>query len=218
MSVKEITKDFTSQVPIFILDDHPLVRSAIRAILKDTHPKSNIVESDSSKILFKHLLSFPDSILIIDLRLQEAETGMDVIKKVKSDFPKAKIVVYTGVTQSLEIVEALRNGADMILSKLESPESLKKIFTSSQVKTGYVSPQIEKIYNPEVGNNKYFNLTKREVEVLRYIANGHKDKEIASALEISRHTVTFHKQNLKEKLMAESTAEMIRFAYENNLA
>jgi len=195
------------QDPIRVLcvDDHPLLREGIAALVKSQRDMKLVAEAGSGR---EALLSFrehrPD-VTLMDLRLPDM-SGIDTMIAIRSEFPDARILMLTTFEGDVEIRRALEAGARGYMLKSMPPRDL--IEGIRQVHAG------KKRIPPEVGSHLAEHmgeegLTAREVEVLQHIAGGNRNQDIAQQLFISEETVKVHVKHIMEKLGASDRTEAV---------
>lgn len=207
---------------IVIADDHQIVVDGLRNIIH-TAKGFDVVETvyDGRKVLSVVTAARPD-LLLLDLNLP-GKDGIEILGEVKKRFPRIKVLILTGY-HSTELAEQVLNlGADGYLLKDHGKEEL--INALQQVMSGmpYLSEKIKRQFTPGPGLfqdafQQKQELTDRETEILRLIAQSFSNREIADMLYLSEFTVQTHRRNLKRKLQAENTADLVRFAIENGIS
>lgn len=228
------------QLPtVFIADDHQLVRTGLTYVIEQSG-KFEVIGSESvSTSIIQEILSLKPDILILDIGMKMQESsdvtdvmipdlfqngfpvspdrilshygGLVILANIKKKQPGLKILVLTQYEDSELLSRIGALGADGIQLKAEMNNVIVSALEQIMTGNSAYSDQVTSIIKQNENNNT--SLSPREMEILELIANGFRDKEIADRLEISPRTVAFHKANLKEKLNAESTAELIAFYF-----
>jgi len=209
-------------IRVLVVDDHTIIRKGIRAVL-DLVPDIELVgEAGNGKeavVLDQELV--PD-VILMDLMMPEMD-GIGCIKQIKAQRPKARILVLTNFAGEEMIFPAIKAGAMGYHLKDSSPEAL--IDAIRQVNQGVASlhPSIakkvlEELHHSERQQLSEEPLTQREVEVLRFIAQGHENREIAEQLVISEATVRTHVSNILGKLHLASRTQAALYALREGLA
>ena len=199
-----------SDQPIRVLniDDHPLMTEGI-ATLINSQPGMQLVASASTgrEGILKYRQIRPD-VTLLDLRLPD-QSGIDVLLSIRSEFPEARIILLTMFAGDVEIQRALREGAHGYLLKSVPPELM--VETIRQVHAGkkrFPSDVASRIAE-HVGDEP---LTNREVDVLRHVSGGNRNRDIARILFISEETVKVHVKHIMEKLGASDRTHAITIA------
>jgi DNA-binding NarL/FixJ family response regulator len=208
--MQRTVEDDMSNQPIRVLsvDDHPLLSEGI-ATLIDGQPDMQLVASASTgrEGILKHRELKPD-ITLMDLRLPD-QSGIDVMQAIRGEFPDARIILLTMFAGDVEIQRALRAGAQGYLLKTMEPERM--VETIRQVYAGKrrVSAEVASHLAEHVGDEP---LTNRELDVLRHITAGNRNRDIAKHLFISEETVKVHFKHIMEKLGANDRTHALAIA------
>lgn len=200
-------------IRIIIADDHPIVREGLRALLK-TQPDMEVVgEADNGpRAIEQFHLSQPD-LLLLDLRMPEMD-GFAIIHAILQEKPGAKIVVLTTYSGDQDIYQALQTGAKAYLLKDTPRQQLLECIRTVSEGQKWVPAPVGGQLAAQMGTPK---LTKREMEVVRLIASGKSNKEIATSLDISESTVKVHLLHIFKKLGATGRLDAMRIALERGI-
>ncbi|HEY5731949.1 MAG TPA: response regulator transcription factor [Anaerolineales bacterium] len=209
-------------IKILVVDDHAIIRKGIRAVL-DLVPDIELAgEAENGLQAVELEKKINPDVILMDLMMPEMD-GIAAIKEIKKQQPKARILVLTNFAGEEMIFPAIKAGAVGYHLKDSSPETL--IEAIRQVSQGVASlhPNIAKKVLDELhnaGKQKLSEepLTQRELEVLRQIAQGHENKEIADELVISEATVRTHVSNILGKLHLASRTQAALYALREGLA
>ena len=220
--MSEHEKQNTEIIRVLVVDDHAIIRKGMRAVL-DLVPDIDLVgEAENGKQAVKLDRELTPDVILMDLMMPEMD-GIACIKQIKTQRPKARILVLTNFAGEEMIFPAIKAGAMGYHLKDSSPEAL--IDAIRQVNQGVASlhPSIAKkvldeFHNPEKQQLSEDPLTQREVEVLRLIAQGHENKDIAEQLVISEATVRTHVSNILGKLHLASRTQAALYALREGLA
>lgn len=212
----------TKPIRVLVVDDHAIIRKGIRAVL-DLVPDIDLVgEAENGTQAVKLEKELNPDVILMDLMMPEMD-GIASIKEIKKQRPSARILVLTNFAGEEMIFPAIKSGAVGYHLKDSSPETL--IEAIRQVNQGVASlhPGIAKKVLDELHNAGKQRLsdeplTQREVEVLRRIAQGHENREIAEQLVISEATVRTHVSNILGKLHLASRTQAALYALREGLA
>ncbi|MFA7228180.1 MAG: response regulator transcription factor [Melioribacteraceae bacterium] len=205
---------------IAITDDHEIIREGLKKILTKQEDFRIVAEAASIGELEKHLEDTVVDLLILDISLPD-KSGLDFIKDLKARYPETKILMFSIYPDEKFARRAINMGADGYLSKNAKPSEIISAIRKIEKGGKYIKSEIieEYILNPNKSSSlkPYENLSNREFEVLRLLAKGNKITEIAESLNLSVNTIASYKARIQEKLNIKSTADLIRYAIDNDL-
>jgi DNA-binding NarL/FixJ family response regulator len=198
----------SSQVRVFSVDDHPLLREGIAAII-EAQPDMVLVSQAATggEAIRKYRESQPD-VTLMDLRLPDI-SGIDAMMAIRGDFPDARIVMLTTFEGDVEIQRSLQAGARGYLLKSTPPADLVQAIRQVHAGKKRVPAEVAAQLAEHMG---FESLTPREIEVLRHIADGNRNRDIAERLFISEETVKVHVKHIMEKLGANDRTQAIAIA------
>ena len=210
-------------IRILIADDHGVLRAGLRALLS-AEPELEVVDEASSGSEALNLAKDlqPDMVLL-DISMPELG-GIEVTRRLKEMIPDVRVLILTVHEDESLLQEAIQAGASGYIVKraVESEliDAIKAVWRGDL----YIHPAMTRALLKEMSpspspNNEALveSLTPREVEVLRLIAQGYTNRQMADMLSISVRTVESHRSNLMGKLDLHSRVELVRYAKENNL-
>lgn len=187
----------SQRIRILVVDDHPAVRKGLVATL-EPEPDFEVVGAAASaqEAVRLHRQLMPD-ITLMDLALEGATSGLHAIQEIRKEAPASKIIVFSALRGDEDIYRALRSGAVTYLSKGTPDEEL--VHTIREVHAGGrpIPPDVARKLADRLTQTA---LSPREVEVLKHVAEGLRNKEIAAHLHISEETVQGHMKNILAKL------------------
>lgn len=209
---------------ILIVEDHAIVREGVRSLLALEPDLEVVGEADNGQGALEGVRAVKPDLILMDLAMPGTH-GTEAIINIKWRYPETKIVVLTVHKADEYVHAALKAGAEGYVLKDDCPTQLltaircalngKSYLSPSicgQVVTGYLSEQ-----SVSNGGPAWQDLTHREREVLKLVAEGYKNKEMARYLSISPKTVEKHRANLMKKLGLSCTAEVTAYAIRNGL-
>jgi DNA-binding NarL/FixJ family response regulator len=185
------------RIRILVVDDHPAIRKGLIATLAP-EPDMEVVASamTQAQAIEMHRQHHPD-ITLMDLGLEGETGGIEAIRQIRKECPEAKIIVFSALRGDEDVFRALQSGAATFLSKGTPEEDLVR--TVRDVHAGG-RPIPQDVARKLADRLTLSSLTTREVEVLRLVADGLRNKEIAAKLGISEETVQGHMKNILSKL------------------
>lgn len=209
---------------IILADDHPIIRVGLKKLIDD-EPKLKVVAQakDGEELLLK-LSSTKCDLVVLDLSMPRL-SGMAAIGEIRRKFPKIKILVLT-MQKDLEHFKcAMKNGANGYLLKDDAYEQLVLAIKLIAKNQKYIPASISNLMTErymrsfdEAQDSVVEILTKREREILKLIASGLPNKNIAARLKLSIRTVETHRGNLTKKLGLKNTASLVKFAIAKGIA
>jgi DNA-binding NarL/FixJ family response regulator len=198
----------TTKIRVLCVDDHPLMREGITAIVQG-QPDMEVVASarDGSEAVRVHREERPD-LTLMDVRLPDM-SGIDALIAIRQEFPDARIVMLSTFEGDVEVQRALQAGAYGYLVKSMPPDELVAAVRSVHRGRKHIPPRVASNLAEHLGEE---NLTPRELEVLREVAGGHRNREIGERLHITEETVKVHVKHIMEKLGARDRTEAVAIA------
>ena len=207
-----------SGIRIVLADDHAVVRSGLRFVLEHEDEMEVIAEAgDLSETLRKVRAIRPD-VLVLDLNLG-SESSLPSIPQLRADVPDTAIVVLTMQSEPGFAREALQAGAaGYVLKEAADDELVEAVGAAARGET-YLNPKLgaRLAAEPPTPSSPADDLSDREVEVLRLIALGNTNAEIAEQLFLSVRTVESHRAHIQRKLGRTTRAELVSYALERGL-
>lgn len=206
-------------ITIVLADDHKVVRSGLRVLLEAEAHVQVLAESGDVATTLDAVLTHRPRVLLLDLNLG-GESGLDLIPRLRVDAPETQIVVLTMQNDPAFARAALRSGAaGYVLKDAADTELLAAVELAAEGRT-YLNPELgAKLASapPTSDGGRPDDLSPRELEVLRLIASGHTNAEIAASLSLSVRTVESHRAHVQQKTSRTTRAELVAYAREHGL-
>lgn len=214
----------TSHLPINLLiaDDHQLFVDGLRRILETEKMFGEIHGANNGLQVLEHVRSHHVDCIIMDINMP-LMNGLETTKQLKKENPHIKIIVVSMECDVVIVSKMLKAGADAFVNKDTGKEELMTAFSKISENEKYVSPDIAKnlfaylSYRKKNVTEDEKHLTPREIEIIRHIADGETNAEIAAKLFLSVVTVDTHRKNILSKLELKNTAALVKYAVENKL-
>lgn len=215
------TRTAASPIRVVIADDHAIVREGLRSLV-EAHPGFDVVgEAADGQQAWQCACELTPDVLVLDLSMPGVG-GAEAAERISRECPSVRVLALTMHEERGYVSRLLRAGAaGYLLKRTASSELVRAIRTVAAGGT-YVDPSLAGALLADTshraarggadGASRLGELTARETEVLRLVARGHSNKEIAAALEISVKTVETHKANAMTKLGLRTRAAVVRFA------
>lgn len=199
---------------ILLADDHPLVLDGLKSAIERKFSHANVYVALNAATLFDHLKTYEIDILFQDIKFGETH-ARDILKDLKSNYPKLKIIMLTSLADTSSIQQFLQRTNGYII-KSESIDIIFEAIEAVQLGEQYLSPEVKRKL-AHVHASSEIILTRRERDVLELILKAKSIKEIAQALTISEKTVEMHRGNLFVKLEVKNVAGLVQKAISLNL-
>ncbi|MEJ8859869.1 response regulator transcription factor [Variovorax robiniae] len=204
---------------IGIADDHPVVRQALRQLLRDHEEFTVVGEARSAHEALQLVDSLPLQILVLDLSIP-GKCGLDMLASIRVRAPALYVLVFSGYAETQFARKAFREGAHGFVHKGSDPGDLIVALRRLAAGGRYVSAALARQFAIEVSEREVSapaRLSRREFQVLLGIAAGKKPAAIARQLSLSAKTVTLYRAHLLHKLGLTSNAELTYFAIREGL-
>ena len=212
----------TSSIRVLVADDHAIVRKGIRALLA-TEPDIEVVgEAENGREAVTEAEKLQPDVILMDLVMPEMD-GIEAIRRITARQPEARILVLTSFAADDKVFPAIKAGALGYLLKDSGPEELVQAIHQVYLGESSLHPTIarkllQELSRPSERPPTPEPLTEREVEVLRLVARGRSNREIADQLVISEATVRTHVSNILSKLHLASRTQAALYALREGLA
>ena len=213
----------TNHLPINLLiaDDHQLFVDGLRRILETEKMFGEIHGANNGLQVLEHVRSHQVDCIIMDINMP-LMNGLETTKQLKKEYPDIKIIVVSMECDVVIVSKMLKAGADAFVNKDTGKEELMTAFGKIAENEKYVSPDIAKnlfaylSYRKKNVTEDEKHLTPREIEIIRHIADGETNAEIAEKLFLSVVTVKLHRGQVMRKMQAESLADLVRMSEKIN--
>src|SRR5258707_9528086 len=196
------------RIRVLSVDDHPLLRDGIAAIIDSQPDMSLVSQASSGTEAIQQFREHQPDVTLMDLRLPDP-SGIDVMIAIRAQFPEARIIMLTTFEGDVEIQRALEAGARGYLLKNMPPRELVEVIRQVHAGKKRVPAEVAAHLAEHMSDE---DLTARETEVLRQVAGGNRNRDIAQLLFISEETVKVHIKHIMEKLGARDRTQAIAIA------
>ena len=211
----------TEHIRILIVDDHPLIREGLRAVL-ETQPDMELVGEamDGYEAVTRALALKPD-VILMDLALPRKD-GIEAMREILRILPAARVLVLSNYLDDEKVFGALKAGAKGYILKETNSQELRQAVRSVYQGKAALDPAVQsKLVDQLTGtivSQPENELTERELDVLRLMARGFTNPQIASQLSVAEGTVRFHVSNVLRKLGLENRTQAVLYALQKGLA
>jgi len=208
-----------NKIRVFLADDHLLLREGIRSLLSKVPDIEVVGEAGDGKEAVEKVEQLLPDVVLMDITMPELG-GLEATQRIKQKNPQVKVLILTIHETSQYLAGMLNVGASGYVVKTTASGELTSAIRAVHQGDIYLYPSIARmlvedyLHKVKVGEQKtsYEGLTPREREILKYIAEDRKNKEIADLLGISIRTVQAHRTNLMDKLGARDRTELVKYA------
>lgn len=203
-------------VRIVLADDHAVVRSALRMLL-EAEPEFEVVsEAGDAEEAARKVRGHHPQVLVLDVNMPGG-SGLAAVPRIREESPETQIVVLTMQNEPAFAREAMQAGAlGYVLKEAADAELVQAVRMAAAGET-YLQPELGARLAAEPDGGAPDDLSERELEVLRLIALGHTNSEIAEQLYLSVRTVESHRAHIQQKLRLTTRSELVRYALERGL-
>jgi DNA-binding NarL/FixJ family response regulator len=189
-------------IRILVVDDHPVVREGVEALVRRQEDMRIVAQASNGREAIQQFRAHRPDVTLMDLQMPEMN-GLDALIAVRGEFPEARIIILTTYTGDVQVLRAIKAGAWAYLLKNALHKELLETIRSVHGGKKYISPEVSYSLAEHAGSDA---LTPAEVRVLRLIAEGNANKEIATQLAVSEDTVKGQVRNILSKLGANDRA------------
>ncbi len=204
-------------IKIIIADDHEIVLDGLTSIINNNNDIEIVGKALNGIQVIELLKSNPVDAVVLDIEMPEMD-GVETARIIKETYPEIKILILTMYNEIGFIRKILEAGAHGYILKNKGKEELVTAIKSIYNGMDYFGEEVSKTLFSSMRNNNVtgeIKLTKKEIEILKLIANGHTTPIISDTLFIAHSTVETHRRNLIEKTGTKGTKGLIKFAIEN---
>lgn len=210
-------------IRLLVADDHGLLRAGLIALLNAESGMTVVAEADDEHSAVSLAVEKRPDVALMDISMPESG-GIEATRRIKQLVPETKVLIMTVHEDKGLMEEAIRAGATGYILKRAIKSELVNAIQAVMRGELYLHPAMARLLflenrspQPEETKSTSEALTSREVEVLRLIARGHTNSQVAETLHISVRTVEYHRGNLTAKLNLRSRSELMKYAEEKGL-
>ena len=208
-------------IQVLLADDHSIVRAGLRRIVEESGDMEVIAEAADGRAALRLVEEKSPDVAVIDISMPGLD-GLEVVSQLHAHWPDLPILILTMHEEGQYVVRAIQAGAMGYLTKQSAPEQLLKAIRKIHKGNRYLTDEAAETLALRIAKGSgeqspLDSLSMRELQVLRRLAMGHTNREIASAYSISIKTVDTYRARLLKKLNLRNNAELSRFAMQNQL-
>ncbi len=208
-------------IKVLLADDHSIVRAGLRSLIEDTGDMEVLVEAADGREAIQKAQAHAVDVAVVDLSMPGLD-GLEVISQIAAAKPELPVIVLTMHEEEQYVVRSISAGAKGYITKRSAPEQLVEAIRQVHEGGRYLSQEAAELLalrlaRGERGDSPLDSLSNREVQVLRALALGQTNREIAEAYHISVKTVDTYRFRLLKKLNLRNNADISRFAMAQGL-
>lgn len=212
----------TPPIRVVVADDHPIVRQGLRLLLSVERDFALVGEAKNGAEAVQLVAEARPDVVILDLMMPGSD-GLAAIPELRLAWPAARILILTSFTDDEKVVMALQAGASGCMIKDSSPEELLAAIRAVARGESALHPLVaqrllQSLRRPPPQEDRFADLTAREIEVLRCVSQGMSNQQIADQLQVSIRTIHSHIRNLLDKLGLENRIQLAIYARDGRLS
>lgn len=202
-------------IKVLIADNHPIVRLGIKQVLESSPDIEVIADVSTTSELFEALNKVAPDVVILEMDIPEIN-GIATLRKMKLEFPNVKTLMYSGQSEDVYALSTIRAGAFGYLSKTADLDyiisAVKKVSEGNMFITNELAQRLAFDEGTQKPRRFFRKLSSREVEVLKLLASGKRNKEVAEGLNLNEKTVSTYKARLMKKLNVDNLVDLLQQA------
>ncbi|GGG53354.1 helix-turn-helix transcriptional regulator [Croceivirga lutea] len=202
-------------IKILIADHHPIVRYGIKQVLNATQEFEVVADVSTTTELFETLNKVTPDVVMLEMDIPEIN-GIATLRKIKQDFPNTKVLMFSGQSEDVYALSTIRAGAFGYLSKTSDLDylmsALKKVAEGNMFITNELAQRLAFDEGTQKPRRFFRKLSTREIEVLKLLASGKRNKEVAEGLNLNEKTVSTYKARLMRKLNVDNLVDLLQQA------
>ncbi len=202
-------------INVLIADNHPIVRLGIKHVLHASPGFEVIGDVSSTSELFAALEEMSPDVVMLEMDIPEIN-GIATLRKIKQEFPEIKVLMYSGQSEDVYALSTIRAGAFGYLSKTADVDyiaaAVKKVAEGNMFITNELAQRLAFDESTQKPRRFFRKLSTREVEVLKLLASGKRNKEVAEGLNLNEKTVSTYKARLMRKLNVDNMVDLLQQA------
>lgn len=202
-------------IKVLIADNHPIVRMGIRQVLNTASDMNVQDDVATTTELFEKLKERSPDVVILEMDIPEIN-GIATLRNIKQEYPDIKVLIYSGQSEDVYALSTIRAGAYGYLSKAAEIDyiisAVRKVSQGSMFITNELAQRLAFDEGTQKPRRFFRKLSTREVEVLKMLASGKRNKEVAQGLNLNEKTVSTYKARLMKKLNVDNLVDLLQQA------
>ncbi len=202
-------------IKVLIADNHPIVRLGIKQVIESGNDMEVIADVATTGELFDVLEKVTPDVVMLEMDIPEIN-GIATLRKMKQEFPNVKALMYSGQSEDVYALSTIRAGAFGYLSKTADLDyiitAVRKVSEGNMFITNELAQRLAFDEGTQKPRRFFRKLSSREVEVLKLLASGKRNKEVAEGLNLNEKTVSTYKARLMKKLNVDNLVDLLQQA------
>ncbi len=202
-------------IKVLIADNHPIIRMGVRHVLESAAGFEMVEDVSTTEELFEKLEKVTPDVVMLEMDIPEMN-GIAALRKIKKEYPDVKVLMYSGQSEDVYALSAIRAGAFGYLAKSSDIDyilsAVKKVSEGSMFITNELAQRLAFDEGTKKPRRFFRKLSTREVEVLKLLASGKRNKEVAQGLNLNEKTVSTYKARLMKKLNVDNMVDLLQQA------
>ncbi len=205
----------TNMIKVLIADNHPIVRMGIKHVLNSASDFQIIDDVATTTELFEKLETLTPDVVILEMDIPEIN-GIATLRKIKQEYPDIRVLIYSGQSEDVYALSTIRAGAFGYLSKTADLDyiitAVRKVSEGNMFITNELAQRLAFDEGTQKPRRFFRKLSTREVEVLKLLASGKRNKDVALGLNLNEKTVSTYKARLMKKLNVDNLVDLLQQA------
>ena len=205
----------TNMIKVLIADNHPIVRMGIKQVLNSASDFQIIDDVATTTELFEKLETLTPDVVILEMDIPEIN-GIATLRKIKQEYPDIRVLIYSGQSEDVYALSTIRAGAFGYLSKTADLDyiitAVRKVSEGNMFITNELAQRLAFDEGTQKPRRFFRKLSTREVEVLKLLASGKRNKDVALGLNLNEKTVSTYKARLMKKLNVDNLVDLLQQA------
>ncbi|MEM9143184.1 MAG: response regulator transcription factor [Bacteroidota bacterium] len=202
-------------IKVLIADNHPIIRMGVKNVLESATGFEVVDDVSTTSELFSKLESITPDVVMLEMDIPEIN-GIATLRKIKREFPDVKVLMYSGQSEDVYALSTIRAGAFGYLSKTSEIDyiisAVRKVSEGNMFITNELAQRLAFDEGTQRPRRFFRKLSTREVEVLKLLASGKRNKDVAIGLNLNEKTVSTYKARLMKKLNVDNMVDLLQQA------
>lgn len=202
-------------IKVLIADNHPIIRMGVKHVLDSTTGFKVVDSASTTAELFEKLEKVTPDVVMLEMDIPEVN-GIAALRKIKKEYPDVKVLMYSGQSEDVYALSTIRAGAFGYLSKASEIDyiisAIRKVSEGNMFITNELAQRLAFDEGTQKPRRFFRKLSSREVEVLKLLASGKRNKDVAQGLNLNEKTVSTYKARLMKKLNVDNMVDLLQQA------